>query len=312
VEEFLRGHGFKHLDPNVLTASDCEGAGEMFTVGASIPDFFGGKRVGLTVSSQLQLEALVPVGSGVYTLNKSFRAEKSNTSRHLAEFTHLEWESKVVDTLDRLMDFNEDLIVSVLQRVLAECSGELATLNSFVSKGIVARLEGYLKGEFARISYTEAIALLERDRDQFPEGIPKWGDDLGSRYERYLAEVVFGKPVFVYNYPRDLKSFYMKQNPVDESGRVTVQGCDLLMPYMGELIGSSVREENADRLVAEMGRRGMEVGSLAWYVDLRKNGGCRTSGAGIGFERLLQVICFMESNIRDVIPFPVAYGECGF
>lgn len=313
IEEFLRSHGFKHLDPNILTASDCEGAGEMFTVAASIPEFFGAnKRVGLTVSSQLQLEALTPVGAGVYTLNKSFRAEKSNTSRHLAEFTHLEWESKIVDTLTRLMDFNEDLITTVLQRTLEECKGELATLNSFVSKGILARLESWVKSDFARISYTEAIALLQRDVALLPEGVPRWGDDLGSRNERHLAEAVFGKPVFVYDYPRDLKSFYMKQNAPDAEGRITVQGCDLLMPFMGELVGSSVREENANVLLEEMGRRGMDPTSLGWYIDLRRNGGCRTSGAGIGFERLLQILCFMESNIRDVTPFPIANGECEY
>ncbi len=339
INDFMRQQDFKKLDPNILTASDCEGAGEMFVVSTllkdevkDIPqkeitkdkkvidyskDFFF-KKVGLTVSSQLQLEALVPLGKGVYTMNKSFRAEKSKTSRHLAEFTHLEWESKIVDDLTGLMDFNEDLVTYVIKKTLEECNAELQSLNGFVSKGIIDRLKSFVKEDFARISYTEAVDLITQNKDQImklnPEltEIPKWGDDLGAKCERYLGEIIYKKPLFVYNYPRDLKSFYMKQNPPDEEGRYTVQGCDLLIPYMGELIGSSVREENYDLLTEEMKRRGMDVNTLSWYVDLRKNGGCRTSGAGLGFERLVQILCYMDSNIRDVIPFPVSFEECYF
>jgi asparaginyl-tRNA synthetase len=323
VNDFMRLQDYKHLDPNILTANDCEGAGESFSVSTPSKDpilaltgFFG-KKVGLTVSSQLQLEALVPAAKGVYTLNKSFRAEQSKTSRHLAEFTHLEWESKFVTDVKSLMDFNEDLIVYVIKNTLKECARELFLLNSFASKGILERLESFVKEDFARITYTEAIEILERDAVvvkklyDIPE-IPKWGDDLGSKCERYLAEHIYKRPLFVYNYPRDLKSFYMKQNPPDEKGRYTVQGSDLLIPFMGELIGSSVREEKYDVLLAEMKRRAMDVKPLEWYLDLRKNGGCRTAGAGIGFERLVQILCFMESNIRDVVPFPVAFEECCF
>lgn len=323
VNDFMRLQDYKHLDPNILTANDCEGAGEAFSVSTPSKDpvlaatSFFGKKVGLTVSSQLQLEALVPAAKGVYTMNKSFRAEQSKTSRHLAEFTHLEWESKFVTDVKSLMDFNEDLVVYIIQNTLKECATELSLLNSFVSKGIIARLESFIKEDFARISYTEAVQILERDVAVVKKlydllEIPKWGDDLGSKCERYLAEHIYKRPLFVYNYPRDLKSFYMKQNPVDVEGRYTVQGSDLLIPFMGELIGSSVREEKYDILLEEMGRRDMDVRPLDWYLDLRKNGGCCTAGAGIGFERLVQILCFMESNIRDVVPFPVAYEECYF
>jgi len=314
INEFMRGHHFLKLDPNILSSSDCEGAGEMFQV--TNADHFFGKPVGLTVSSQLQLEALVPCAVGVYTLNKSFRAEKSSTARHLAEFTHLEWESKFVPDLTRLMDFNEDLVTTVIRRILLECDAELNVLNQFVSKGILDRLNGFVQTDFARISYTEAIDILTRDKTEilkmYPDmdDLPHWGDDLNARCERYLAEVIYKRPTFVYNYPRDLKSFYMKGNPADEQGRFTVQGCDLLMPFMGELIGSSVREENYDVIVAEMKRRGLT--GLDWYIDLRKNGGCSTSGSGMGFDRLIQVLCYTESNIRDVVPFPVTYGDCSF
>lgn len=324
INEHLRGLHFRRLDPNVLSASDCEGAGEMFQLEKSAAFF--GKTVGLTVSSQLQLEALVPCAVGVYTLNKSFRAEKSSTSRHLAEFTHLEWESKFVTDLDGLMDFNEDLIQGVIRRVLAEYPEEYALLNQYVSKGIIARLNSFIAQDFARISYTEAVDLIARDREKIlalfpdltPADIPRWGDDLGSRCERYLAEELYARPVFVFNYPRDLKSFYMKVNPVDPvdpvdaQGRYTVQGCDLLVPYMGELIGSSVREEKVDLLLGEILRRGIDQASLDWYVDLRRNGGCKTSGSGMGFDRLVQILCYTNSNIRDAVPFPVAYSECEF
>jgi asparaginyl-tRNA synthetase len=319
INEFMRFHSFKKLDPNILSSNDCEGAGEMFNIitNKSEDEFFG-KKVGLTVSSQLQLEALIPCAVGVYTMNKSFRAEKSKTTRHLAEFTHLEWESKFIPDIKSLMDFNEDMIRTIIDRTLKECNEELQNLNQFISKGIIKRLEHFIKEDFGRISYTEAIEIIDRDKDIIKklytdiESIPIWGDDLGSRCERYLAEHIYKKPLFVFNYPRELKSFYMKINPIDENGRYTVQGCDLLIPFMGELIGSSVREENYDTLLDEIKRRDMDTNKLDWYLDLRKNGGCITSGAGMGFDRLIQIICYMDSNIRDVVPFPISYKECEF
>ena len=320
IHDFMRLHHYLKTDPNILTAADCEGAGEMFQVkaGAKGEDFFPGKNVGLTVSSQLQLEALAVLGAGVYTMNKSFRAERSKTSRHLAEFTHLEWESYQLDTLDRLMNFSENIVRFVIRRVIDNRFAELKVLDSFVSKGIIERLTDITSCEaFARISYTEAVDILTRDTAKVKtlyelESVPVWGEDLGSKCERYLAEQIFKSPVFVYNYPRDLKSFYMKINPADEFGRMTVQGCDLLIPGLGELIGSSVREDNYEALMGEMERRNMGVGGLEWYIDLRKNGSFPHGGAGLGFDRLIQMLCFVEGNIRDVVPFPVAFQECDF
>jgi len=336
VNDFMRNINFKKIDPNILSLSECEGAGEMFVVTNMLKDdikevpvlpngkidyskdFFN-KKVGLTVSSQLQLEALCPMGKGVYTMNKSFRAEKSKTSRHLCEFTHFEFETRLINTVEDLMNFEEDLITNIIKRTLVECKDELESLNSFVSKGIVNRLEGFVKEDFARTSYTNAVDIITRDVENIKKiyelndsDIPKWGDDLGGKCERYLAEHIFKKPVFVYNYPLELKSFYMKQNKPDENSRLTVGAVDLLIPNLGELIGSSLRENDYDKLVNEMDRRQMDKSSLQWYIDLRKNGSMSTAGAGVGMNRLWQMLCYMDSNIRDVTPFAVSFEECYF
>lgn len=333
INNFMRKNQFKKIDPNILTLNDAESAGECFTVTTllkdnikNIPvnnnlvdfskDYFG-KKVHLTVSSQLQLESLVALGAGVYTINKSFRAEKSNTKKHLSEFSHFEFESRLLVTLDDLINFEEDLITEIIKKVLSKCKNELEFLNGYTSKGIIKRLEGFIQEDFGKISYTDVIAILEKDskiiKKLFPiDKIPKWGDDLGSMCEQYIANYVFKKPVFVHSYPLELKSFYMKQNEPDEHGRLTVGAVDLLMPFIGEVIGSSLRENNHDKLVAEMDKRGMDKSQLQWYIDLRKNGGQQTAGAGVGLNRIWQLLCYMDSNIRDVTAFYSSYGEIDF
>jgi len=319
---FFDTKGFHHLNPNILTSSDCEGGGEVFTATTlldktteSIPildkttktidysrEFFG-KPTFLTVSSQLELEALCAGLGKVWTSNKSFRAEKSRTSRHLAEFEHVEWELAWASLTD-LMDFSEEYTQYAINYVLENNRDDLEELNRFSSKGLITKLKSLVSFSYERISYDEALQILMDRRDKMNGvfAIPKWGDDLGSECENFLAETVFGKPVFVYNYPASLKSFYMRANP---DGR-TVQGCDLLIPGLGELIGSSVREHDYERLMKVVTFRNMDPSSLQWYIDLRKNGSTPTAGAGLGFDRLVRVCTGME-NIRDVVPFPITY-----
>ena len=316
---FFYEKGFHHLNPNMLTTSDCEGGGEVFTVTTlldktttTIPviektahtidysqDFFGHQAF-LTVSSQLELEALCAGLGKVWTSNKSFRAERSRTSRHLAEFEHIEWELAWA-SLGDLMDLSEEYTQYAIRYVLENHDVDLQELNRFTSKGLIGRLKGFVAGPYARITYDEAIETL-KNLNNPGFAIPNWGDDLGSECENYLAETVYGKPLFVYNYPATLKSFYMRQN---DDGQ-TVQGCDLLIPGLGELIGSSVREHNYDKLMAVVANRKMDPAPLQWYIDLRKNGSTPTAGAGLGFDRLVRICTGME-NIRDAVPFPVAY-----
>ncbi|AYV77926.1 MAG: asparaginyl-tRNA synthetase [Edafosvirus sp.] len=342
IHEYFHAMDIHHIDPSVITTSDCEGAGETFQITnllkdgdvSKIPlhdkskqidfsqDFFG-KRAFLTVSSQLLLEGSCCGMSGVYTTNPSFRAEPSKTTRHLASFTHVEWELAFINLKD-LMDFSEDLVTHCIQKVRTECVEDLEELNATISKGIIARLSALVAERFARITYDEAIDLIHKHKDAIMKKfkgeikeLPKWGDDLGSHCEGYIAEVIFNKPTFVYNYPRDLKSFYMKQNPphdvilADGSKvtRYTVSSCDLLMPNLGELIGSSLREDSYDKLTAEMTKRKMDMEPLKDYVELRKDASTPTGGAGMGFERLVGLCTFMKPNIRDTLQCPVAYGE---
>jgi asparaginyl-tRNA synthetase len=333
IHEFFHANNFYNLDPNVITTSDCEGAGEVFTITSldltkkiSEPkeeskeesifanDFFS-KQAFLTVSSQLQLEALTMGLSRVYTLNPSFRAEKSKTKRHLGCFTHLEWEIAFIDMSD-LMNFSEALIKYVISKTLEQCADEYKELDKFLSKGIVQKLNSFVNCDFERISYDKAIELIEQNKKailkQWKEldykQIPKWGDDLGSYCERYICETIYKKPTFVYNYPKDLKSFYMKVNPDNK----TCQGVDLIIPQLGELIGSSIRESSYEKLVAQMEARSMDKTKLQWYLDLRASGNAPTGGAGLGFDRLVNVCTLMDGNIRDVVPFPVSYQECDY
>jgi asparaginyl-tRNA synthetase len=339
IHDFFRLHNFCHLDPNIITTSDCEGAGQVFTVTKlldndeidKIPlldstnkidftkDFFN-KPAYLTVSSQLQLEALCAGMGAVYTTNPSFRAEPSLTKRHLCSFTHLEYEIPFISLSD-LMDFSEDLLKYCIDRVLTECIDDLNLLDKFISKGIISKLKSFLV-PFERISYEDAIKLIEKNRKDILgiyskdlKDIPKFGDDLRSNCEKYLTDVIFKKPIFVFNYPKSLKSFYMKQNDksddIDDS-RLTVQACDLLVPQLGELIGASVREDNYDKLIKEMKDRKMNIIPLQFYLDLRKNAATPTAGGGLGFDRLVSVCTLMDGNIRDVVPFPVAYNECNY
>lgn len=321
THDFFHEKGFHHLNPNILTQSDCEGGGEVFTATtlldrsrSTIPvvektelidykkEFFGAQTF-LTVSSQLELEALCAGLGKVWTSNKSFRAEKSRTSRHLAEFEHIEWELAWA-SLEDLMNFSEEYTQFAINYVLEKHMDDLDELGRFTSKGLVTRLKSFVSFSYARISYDEAIELLKTENQVLKQDfkVPEWGDDLGSECENYLAETVFGKPLFVYNYPASLKSFYMKQNP---DGR-TVQGCDLLIPGLGELIGSSVREHDYDSLMKVVDARKMDPRSLQWYIDLRRNGSTPTAGAGLGFDRLVRV-CTGIDNIRDAVPFPITY-----
>ena len=334
IHEFFHQNLFYNLDPNIVTTSDCEGAGEVFTLttldanemvknkdklttdtNQYATDFFQ-KQAYLTVSSQLQLEALSAGLSRVYTLNPSFRAEKSKTKRHLGCFTHLEWEIAFID-IKQLMDFSENLIKSVVSKTLTSCEKEYNELDKFMSKGIIEKLKGVINNSFERITYDKAVELIDQHKKEIVKkykdeitmkDIPKWGDDLGGHCEKYICDIIYQKPVFVYNYPKDLKSFYMKLNDDNK----TVQAVDLLCPQLGELIGSSIREESYDKLVQRMEDKQMEKTKLEWYIDLRKNSTFPHGGAGLGFDRLVNFCSLMDGNIRDVVPFPVAYQECNY
>ena len=348
IHQFFHLNRFYNLDPNVITTSDCEGAGEVFTISSmdsnelikrsedtlknklSTPntqinllsesnvyqnDFFR-KQAYLTVSSQLQLEALCAGLSRVYTLNPSFRAEKSKTKRHLGCFTHLEWEIAFIG-LEQLIDFSEGLFKYVISKTLEECAKEYEELNKFISKGIIDKLTKVIEKPFERITYDKAIELINEHKNQILKtyskditlkDIPIWGDDLGSYCEKYICDHIYMRPVIVYNYPKDLKSFYMKLN---DDG-VTVQASDLILPQLGELIGSSIREDSYEKLIQRMDEKSMDKSKLQWYIDLRKNSTFPHGGAGLGFDRLVNFCCLMDGNIRDVVPFPVSYEECEY
>ncbi len=341
THEFFEKHHLLHLDPNVITTSDCEGAGEVFTITnlhktehiRDIPQTKDGKidysadmfckHAFLTVSSQLQLEALCSGLSRVYTTNPSFRAEHSMSNRHLASFTHIEYELAWIDHND-LMNFTEDYVKYCFKYVLEKHNDDLKVLDGFVSKGIIDKLNMLAHSVYERVSYKDALTILNSDdhkgfmensiKEKKIDRAPVFGDDLGSVCEKYLTEVVFKKPIFVYNFPASLKSFYMKSNhDMDENGfGETVQGSDLLIPGLGELVGESIREENYEKLCAVAQSRKMDTGPIDWYMNLRKNGTFPHGGAGLGFDRLVSVCTFMEGNVRDVVPFPVCYKECKY
>ena len=346
VQEFFDLNDCLHLDPNTLVSSDAEGAGETLTVTTllkedditKIPtilnstkidytkDLFGNSTAAsLTVSSQLQLEALCAGMSRVYTTNKSYRAEKSKTKRHLCEFTHVEAELAFTGLTD-LMDFCEDLLTFCIKGVLKDCRDDLDALGTFHAKGIVQKLESLVKERFARITYDEAIDLIEIHEKQIKEKygselteIPKWGQDLGTYCERFIAEEIFKKPVCVHHFPKDMKSFYMKQcEPytveLKNGAKETRQCCeslDILCPTVGEIFGASVREENYEKLLLEMTQRKMDIKPYWWYLDLRKNGSTPTAGFGMGFCRLVTLLTsgFEAGNIRDSTPFVVASDD---
>jgi asparaginyl-tRNA synthetase len=314
IHEFFVGHGFQQIHTPIITTSDCEGAGEMFTVTALEPeqlqgadpfaaDFFD-RRAGLTVSGQLQAEAYALALGRVYTFGPTFRAENSNTSRHLAEFWMLEPEMAFCD-LNCNMEVAEDLIRALIAGVLETCADDLALFDRFVAKGLIKKLEAVRDSEFVRMTYTEAIdALLAAARTKKFKYPVSWGVDMQAEHERFLCEEVAGRPVIVTNYPKIIKPFYMR---VDE-GEKTVAAMDILVPGIGELVGGSQREERYDVLVRRMEQSGIDLEEYGWYLDLRKYGSVPHSGFGLGFERLVQFVTGM-SNIRDVIAFPRTPGS---
>lgn len=318
IHEFFHDLNFVYVNTPIITGSDAEGAGEMFRVTTldmdNVPreegrvdyaqDFFG-QEANLTVSGQLNAETYAVALRNVYTFGPTFRAEKSYTPRHAAEFWMIEPEVAFAD-LAQDMELAEDMVRFVLARVMEQAPEEMDFLNSFVDKGLKERLQLVLQSDFGRVTYTEAIEILEKSGQSFEYPV-YWGCDLQTEHERYLTEKHFGKPVFVCDYPKEIKAFYMRQN---EDGK-TVAAMDLLVPGIGELIGGSQREERLDVLEARMEELGLEKESYWWYLELRKYGSVPHSGFGLGFERLIMYLTGM-SNIRDVIPFPRTTGSAEF
>jgi asparaginyl-tRNA synthetase len=311
IHNFFQERGFLWIHTPIITASDCEGAGELFTVTNfnldRIPknknqqvdytqDFFG-KPAYLTVSGQLQAEVMAMAFQNVYTFGPTFRAENSNTSRHLAEFWMVEPEMAFCD-IEGDQNLAEEFLKYIFQYVLDNCAEDLELFNKFIDNSVLATAENIINSEFARISYTEAVSLLEKADKKFEFPV-SWGVDLQSEHERYLAEELFKKPVIVTNYPKDIKAFYMRLN--DDNN--TVAAMDILAPKIGEIIGGSQREERLDVLERRIEEMSIEKESLWWYLDLRRYGSVPHAGFGLGFERLVQFMTGM-TNIRDVIPFP--------
>jgi asparaginyl-tRNA synthetase len=304
IHSFFQEKGFIWVHTPIITANDCEGAGELFTVTsldlkkpANFAEDFFGKRAYLTVSGQLQAEVMAMALSNVYTFGPTFRAENSNTSRHLAEFWMVEPEMAFCD-LEGDQDLAEAFLKYIFKFVLENCPEDLLFFNERIDKTVLSTAENIVNSEFGRITYSEAIELLEKADRQF-EFTVEWGVDLQSEHERYLAEELFKKPVIVTNYPKTIKAFYMR---LDDSNK-TVSAMDILAPKIGEIIGGSQREERLDVLIQRMQEQGMNPDDLWWYLDLRRYGSVPHAGFGLGFERLVQFMTGM-TNIRDVIPFP--------
>jgi len=302
VHRFFRDRGFLQIHTPIITTSDCEGAGEMFGVSAAgneaagAPHFFG-KPAGLTVSGQLEAELVCMALGDVYTFGPTFRAENSNTSRHLSEFWMVEPEMAFAD-LDEDACLAEDFLKHLFGAVLAECAEDMAFFDKWVFNGAIGRLEKIASAAFARVTYTEAVGILDKSGEKF-EFAPAWGADLQSEHERYLAERVFDGPVIVTDYPKEIKAFYMKQN---DDGR-TVRAMDVLVPGVGEIIGGSQREDDLERLEGRLRAIGLDAAPYWWYLDTRRYGSAPHAGFGLGFERAVQFVTGMQ-NIRDVIPFP--------
>lgn len=312
IHRFFQERDFVHVHTPIITASDCEGAGEMFRV-TTLPDekisrdaedFFG-KRAFLTVSGQLEGETFACALSNIYTFGPTFRAENSNTSRHAAEFWMIEPEMAFCD-LAGDMDLAEALVKFLVREMLEQHEGDLAIFERFVDKGLRERLEFVASRPFARISYTDAVALLQQSGETFQYPV-EYGLNLQSEHERWLSENHFKKPVTVFNYPQEIKPFYMR---INGDGK-TVAAMDLLVPGIGEIIGGSQREERLDVLTENFTRHGIDPEAYAWYADLRKFGSVPHAGFGLGFERLLMFVTGM-ANIRDVIPFARTPGHCEF
>ena len=312
IHKYFHDHGFYYFHTPIITASDAEGAGEMFQVttldldrvakSGQVDydrDFFG-KKTSLTVSGQLEGELGATALGAIYTFGPTFRAENSNTPRHLAEFWMIEPEVAFIDQ-EELMDLEEDFIKYCVRWALDNCKDDLEFLNKMIDKSLIQTLESVVNESFVRLTYTEGLNILQEavnkgHKFEFP--VTEWGMDLSSEHERYLVEEHFKRPVIMTDYPAEIKAFYMKRNA---DGK-TMQGTDVLFPRIGEIIGGSVREENLDKLVREIEDRGMDKNSYSWYLDTRKYGSCPHGGFGLGFERLILFVTGMQ-NIRDVIPF---------
>ena len=317
IHKFFNERGFVYVHTPLITGSDCEGAGEMFrvtTLDMENPprtedgkvdfsqDFFG-KPTSLTVSGQLEGECMAMAFSNIYTFGPTFRAEKSNTTRHAAEFWMMEPEIAFADLTD-MMNLAEDMMKYVLSYVMERCPKEMAFFNQFIDKGLIERLQHIVNSDFVRLPYTEAVKLLEEHKDEFEYPV-YWGCDLQTEHERYLTEVVFQRPVFVTDYPKEIKAFYMKLNP---DGK-TVAAMDCLVPGIGEIIGGSQREDDLETLRNRMHELGLKEEDYGFYLDLRKYGSARHAGFGLGFERCVMYLTGM-GNIRDVIPFPRTVNNC--
>ena len=319
IHKFFQERGFVYVHTPLITASDCEGAGEMFNVSTfdfnNIPkledgsvdyskDFFG-KNAHLTVSGQLDVENYAFAFRNVYTFGPTFRAENSNTVKHASEFWMIEPEMCFADLSDD-MDVAEDMIKYIITYVLENAPEEMEFFDKFIEPGLIERLTKVVNSDFGRITYTDAIKELEKNNDNFEYKVT-WGTDIQTEHERYLSEKVFGKPVFVTDYPKDIKAFYMKQN---DDGK-TVAASDLLVPGIGELIGGSQREDDIEKLKTRIKELGLKEEDYWWYLDLRRYGSTVHSGFGLGFERMMMYLTGMQ-NIRDVIPFPRTPKNCEF
>lgn len=319
IHRFFQERGFIYVHTPIVTASDCEGAGEMFRVTMLDPlnpprneqgkvdfteDFFG-RQANLTVSGQLNVETFCMGFQKVYTFGPTFRAENSNTTRHAAEFWMIEPEIAFADLNDN-MSLAEEMLKYLILYILENAPEEMAFFNSMIDPGLLQRLESLVQSDFVRISYTDAIGLLEKTPEKFEYPV-EWGKDLQTEHERFLTEQVYKKPVFVIDYPKEIKAFYMRQN---DDGK-TVAAMDLLVPGVGEIIGGSQREERYDHLIQRIREAGLREEDYWWYLDLRKFGGTRHAGYGLGFERAIMYLTGM-SNIRDVIPFPRTVKSAGF
>ena len=319
IHSFFNERGFVYVNTPIITGSDCEGAGEMFRVSTLDPenlpktedgkidysqDFFG-KPTSLTVSGQLEGEAMAMAFGNIYTFGPTFRAENSNTTRHAAEFWMIEPEIAFADLQDD-MDLARDMIKYVLKTVMEKCPDEMKFFNDFYDKELIQRLTDIVNSEFAHVTYTEAVEILEQHKEQFKYPV-YWGADLQTEHERFLTEQVYKKPLFVTDYPKEIKAFYMRMNDDNK----TVAAVDLLVPGVGEIIGGSQREERLDKLEARMEELGLDPKDYDWYLDLRRYGGTKHAGFGLGFERLIMYMTAV-GNIRDVIPFPRTVGNAEY
>ena len=315
LHEFFNKKGFVYVHTPIITSSDCEGGSELFRVTTQDiydkekkfdpKDELFGKKTYLTPTGQLEGEACAAAFGKIYTFGPTFRAENSNTTRHLNEFWHLEPEVSFMD-LNGLMDLEEEMMKYIISGIIKKCPDEMAFFNNFVDKGLMDRLNNVINSQFAHITYTEAIEILKKNNNNFAYKV-EWGCDIQTEHERYLSEVIFKKPVFVTDYPKDIKAFYMK---INDDGK-TVRGCDLLFPGIGEVTGGSERETDYNKLKKIMDEKNLKEEDYWWYMNLRKFGSVEHSGFGLGFERILMYITGI-SNIRDVILFPRTPNNCEY